>query len=203
MPFGPPWIFRVAFLIKCTSCWRSPLHLADKAQPGANYVVWRYSSILLKHSSYSRGLEASMLLLYKLRLLPLMPAWTWHYCDVQLARCPPSFFSHINLDAARQILRFGMTDTQISPVGHSLNVSLMLYRSRWRSLWKCVCIETLILIGKSSTRRQPCSLKVYKHLMHTREHDNTTSSSLVLVLASPWKMTANLNPCISMRVCKW
>ena len=89
------------------------------------------------------------------------------------------------------------------PVGHSLNVSLMLYRSRWRSLWKCVCIETLMLIGKSSTRRQPCSLMVYKHLMHTREHDNTTSSSLVLVLASPWKMTANLSPCISMRVCKW
>ena len=88
-------------------------------------------------------------------------------------------------------------------VGHSLNVSLMLYRSRWRSLWKCVCIETLMLIGKSSTRRQPCSLMVYKHLMHTREHDNTTSSSLVLVLASPWKMTANLSPCISMRVCKW
>ena len=88
-------------------------------------------------------------------------------------------------------------------VGHNLTISLMLYRSSWRSLWKCVCIETLMLIGKSSTRRQPCSLMVYKHLMHTHEHNNTTSSSLVLVLASSWKMTANLSPCIGMRVSKW
>ena len=111
-------------------------------------------------------------------LLPLYP-WEWVLLSLELKEC-------------RKI-----------PVGHSLTVSLMLYRSSWRSLWKCVCIETLILIGKSSTRRQPCSLMVYKHLMHTREHDNTTSSSLVLVLASPWKMTANLSPCIGMRVCKW
>ena len=97
MPSGPPWIHCISSLMKCTCCWRSPLHLADKAQPGANYVVWRYSSILLKHSSYSRGLEASMLLLYKLRLLPLMPAWTWHYCNVQLASCPASLFSQISL----------------------------------------------------------------------------------------------------------